>query len=73
LSHDHPLTSYSSVRPVAAPSLARTAWQAGFSTALADVLEYLQHNLDLPEQTSDASQANAIAQVIDYIEVGTSI
>ena len=68
---DHPLTSCSPVRPVAA--LARTAWQAGFSTALADVLEYLQHNLDLPDQSSDASQANAIAQVIDYIEVGTSI
>lgn len=45
------------------------AYQAGYSTALADVLEYLQQNLDVHQQASGA-EGVAIAQVIDYIEVG---
>lgn len=44
-----------------------TAYQAGYSTALQDVLEYLQSSLDV--NVAQQRSNEGIAQVIDYIEV----
>lgn len=44
-----------------------TAYQAGYSTALQDVLEYLQSSLDI--NVAQQRSNEGIAQVIDYIEV----
>lgn len=49
--------------------LCDAAYQAGYATALADVLEYLQQNLDV-QQPASTAEGTAIAQAIDYIEVG---
>lgn len=45
--------------------LTTTAYQAGYSTALQDVLEYLQQGLDIHQGRPSAG----FAEVIDYIEV----
>jgi hypothetical protein len=44
-----------------------TAYQAGYSTALQDVLEYLQASLDMDIAQQRSNEG--VAQVIDYIEV----
>ena len=41
------------------------AYQTGYSSALQDVLEYLQQGLDIEHREPSES----IAQIIDYIEV----
>jgi hypothetical protein len=41
------------------------AYQAGYSTALEDVLEYLQQGLDIHQ----GQPSEGLAEVIDYIEV----
>jgi len=48
----------------AAQNTSKKAFQAGYSTALQDVLEYLQQGLDIHQ----GAPSDGIAQIIDYIE-----